>query len=164
MPVTDDADYPAERTRYRADRFPPSVRCHYRRADDSRCKKWAVRSGKWCRFHQLNARHFELKREETQMAQAVASVVQAALGSVELAQRDLREAAPRAVAVLVATIEDESAPRASRVRAAELILRASGASLERVDVTLGLAPVADAAEVVRARLDRLAAAATREEG
>lgn len=87
-------------------------------------------------------------------------MVQAALGSVELAQRDLREAAPKAVAMLLETIEDERAPRAARVRAAELILRASGASLERVDVTVGLvAPVVDAAEVIAARLDRLAAAA-----
>lgn len=72
------------------------------------------------------------------MAQAVAGVVQAGLGSAEVAQQDRREAAPKAVALLLETIEDEGAPRAARVRAAELIVHASGALLERVDVTVGL--------------------------
>jgi len=41
---------------------------------------------------------------------------------------------------------------ASRVRAAELILRASGASLERHDLTLAVAPAPNAGEVIAGRM------------
>lgn len=91
------------------------------------------------------------------MAHQVAEVITEALGGIELAQRNLREVAPRAVAVLTEVANDETVPAASRVRAAESLLRASGASLERVDVAVAVSQPSDAARVVAERLDRLAA-------
>ena len=158
----DTYEYPAEvRSRIRADRYPPSPRCLYfnpRRGQ--RCKRFATRGGTMCAMH--STKTYARKRErERPIMMSLTEMTRDASDAVRLGQTQLKKAVPDAVRLLWETVLNEEVAIQHRIRAAELLVKTSGASLQAMPdsvVNVNVGP--DATQIIAERLDRLRAVET----
>jgi hypothetical protein len=146
-----------------AGRRVPAQRCKGKNKDGKRCRRYAMRGGTRCRNHSRGAEIAKARKVADSMttAQLMATQMQRGLDAAAL---DLAEAAPEAVKCLREIIENPDSPAHAKSRAAEVLLRMAGlGGKQSVDVNVRGRiehehSVADAAAIVQARLDALAAA------
>ena len=147
--------------------WPPSQRCEAKNRSGERCRKYALRMGRYCRWHARNPHHRANLRKDAEMVQDLRALARDAKVALDSAKTDLQVAAPVAVRELVRLVEDPDTSPSVRARVAEVLLKHSGASLERVQVDLDATVSAvdreaerkAAIERVHAQLDRLRDAA-----
>lgn len=144
-------------------------RCTYTRADGERCSNWAMRysDAQRCPTHNSRAAVEEnkIRAERAKLlADTVGLLDEIVVGHQETLTRDLLPAAMAELGRLVREAKSET----TRFRAAEVIARMAGLSREKASqttivnsaqaVVISSPDGATAAEIVAARLDRLAAA------
>ena len=147
--------------------WPPSQRCEAENRSGGRCRKYALRMGRFCKWHARNPHHRANLRKDAEMVQDLRSLARDAKVALDSAKTDLQFAAPVAVRELVRLVEDPDTAPSVRARVAEVLLKHSGASLERVQVNLDATVAAvdrdaerkAAIERVHEQLDRLREAA-----
>jgi hypothetical protein len=127
-----------------------SVRCDSTsRSTGERCRRWATLGARKC------AKHGGLA--------GLPNVAEYRAKVLEQARLELLAAAGDAVGTLVRIANDEDAPRAVRVKAAAEILDRAGVHKgTELQITTPAQPEISPSELIRARLDRLAAASRRE--
>ena len=147
--------------------WPPSQRCEAQNRSGERCRKFALRMGRFCKWHARNPHHRANLRKDAVMVQDLRAMARDAKMALDAARQDLQYAAPVAVRELVRLVEDPDTAPSVRARVAEVLLKHSGASLERVQVNLDATVAAvdrdaerkAAIERVHEQLDRLREAA-----
>jgi len=127
-----------------------SVRCDSTsRSTGERCRRWATLGARKC------AKHGGLP--------GLPNVAEYRAKVLEHARLELLAAAGDAVDTLVRIAKDDDAPRAVRVKAAAEILDRAGVHKgAELQITTAAQPEISPSELIRARLERLAAASQRE--
>ena len=147
--------------------WPPSQRCEAKNRSGQRCRKYALRMGRFCKWLARTPHHRANLRKDAGMVQDLRALARDAKVALDSAKTDLQFAAPVAVRELVRLLEDPGTAPSVRARVAEVLLKHSGASLERVQVDLDATVEAvdrdaerrAAIEPVHEQLDRLREAA-----
>ena len=143
-------------------RWPPSQRCIAHNRSGERCRKFALRGGRLCKWHSRGT-YAENRKREVAVVQDVRELVKASKAAMENAQVDLRAAAPEAVRCLRSLVNDPDASPSVRARAAEILLKHSGVSMERSTLEIETRVVESdsrqsSMELIERRLEALAVA------